>query len=1133
MTTGSPRQVSPEEFEKLVSLAQGHDVARRFAESEAAYRKMIEIRPDLAEAHNNLGNALKDLGRLEEAKAAYQQAVTLKPSLLPAHNNLGNIFKAQGQLEQATASYERALAQNPNLAELHGNLAVVLRDRGLLQRAAAHYERALALKPNYVEALYRLANLLREVGQLDRAAVLYRRALDLVPNFPDAHNNLGITLSDQGRLDDAVAHFERALALKPDLVRAHNNLGNVFKVQSKFDQAAVHYQQALALKPDYVLAIENLADVRASQGQLDQARALYEQLLTLQPDYVKVINALANVFTGLGQFDQAAAAYDRALALEPDHAEAHHGRARMKTFRPGDAELAALEALAADSGRLPSSKMRHIHFALGKALEDIGEFDRAFEQWLKANALIRQDIDYDEAADEQFFHQIVERFDSGLFDRFQTAGDPSSVPIFILGMPRSGSTLVEQILASHPQVLGAGELPGLHIVANSTLGSDNRPAPFPACVSTFGVHDFRRLGRAYLDTLVPLPDGKSRLTDKAPTNFVYVGLIRLMLPNAKIIHTMRDPIDTCLSCFSKYFTTAIKFSCDLGELGRFYRRYTELMDHWRKVLPTGSMLDVGYENVVDNLEEQARRLIDFCGLPWDDRCLSFHKTKRPVTTASCVQVRQPLYRSSLERWRRYEAHLGPLLVELPKRSTAQSSEVPPPDVSPPERLADDQPPQSQLEQVVTRCEAALVLRPDDPDALNDLGNALSDQDRLDAAVTSYRRALAIRPEFAAAHNNLATALRAQGHLDEARAELDEALRIKPDYAEAHFNRADLKTFRPGDNDLEALESLAAAASPLPDGKRLYVHFALAKALDDLGEYDRAFEHLLQGNSLKRREVNYFEPGYEQKFQEIVKAFDAKLFERWANAGDPSSVPIFVVGLPRSGTTLVEQILASHPQVYGGGELKNLHRIANSVPGPDGQTVHYPACVSLLDADILRRLGEEYLASLPSVPEAKNRITDKTPSKFAYVGLIRLILPNAKIIHAMRDPVDTCLSCFSKLFSSGQEFTYDLGELGRYCRRYLELMEHWRSVLPAGAMLDVAYEDIVEDLPRQVRRLTDYCGLPWDDRCLSFHETERPISTASNVQVRKPLYRTSLGRWRRYEAHLGPLLSELSGHLKPR
>ncbi len=310
-------------------------------------------------------------------------------------------------------------------------------------------------------------------------------------------------------------------------------------------------------------------------------------------------------------------------------------------------------------------------------------------------------------------------------------------------------------------------------------------------------------------------------------------------------------------------------------------------------------------------------------------------------------------------------------------------------------------------------------------------------------------------------------------------------------------------------------------------------FALSKAFDDLGDYDRAFAHLLKGNSLKRREVKYDEPGYEQTFREIAEAFDAKLFERLANAGDPSSVPIFVLGLPRSGTTLVEQILASHPQVYGAGELKNLHRIANSVPGPDGRPVPYPACVSLLDADALRRLGQAYLASLPSVPEGKTRITDKTPSKFAYVGLIRLILPNAKIIHTMRDSVDTCLSCFSKLFSSGQEFTYDLAELGCYYRWYHELMDHWRSMLPAGAMLDVAYEDIVEDLPRQARRLTDYCDLPWDDACLNFHETKRSISTASNVQVRRPLYRTSLGRWRRYESHLGPLLAELAGHLKSR
>ena len=291
---------------------------------------------------------------------------------------------------------------------------------------------------------------------------------------------------------------------------------------------------------------------------------------------------------------------------------------------------------------------------------------------------------------------------------------------------------------------------------------------------------------------------------------------------------------------------------------------------------------------------------------------------------------------------------------------------------------------------------------------------------------------------------------------------------------------------------------------------LYVRFALGKALEDVGDYARrAFEHLLQGNALKRREVKYDEAAHQQSFRAIAEIFDATLLDRFGGVGDPSPVPIFVLGMPRSGSTLIEQILASHPQVQAAGELKNLDRVVRAVSDASGRPVPFPQCISALDADGLRRLGQDYLASLPTLADGKIRITDKAPFNFLYVGLIRLILPDARIIHTLRDPVDTCVSCFSKLFTD-VPFSYDLAELGRYYRWYHELMEHWRSVLPAGAMLDVSYEEVVDNLEQQARRLIDYCGLSWDDRCLNFHQTNRPIATASNVQVRRPLYRSSVG-----------------------
>ena len=309
--------------------------------------------------------------------------------------------------------------------------------------------------------------------------------------------------------------------------------------------------------------------------------------------------------------------------------------------------------------------MVYIHFGLGKALEDAGQYDRAFQQWIKGNALQRKMIHYDEPAELQNFTLACRSFSAKLFEQFPDAGDPSAAPIFILGMPRSGTTLIEQILASHPLVYGAGELaaPGTSGLRRHQRGAAEHPLSALSAIA-----QGRRLApngrRRIWPNCPPCRKAKRGLTDKMPANFLYIGLIRLILPNAKIIHTVRDPVDTCLSCFSRLFTVGQGFSYELGELGRYYRHYHELMDHWRAVLPAGTILDVRYEDVVDRLEEQARRLLDFCGLPWDPACLEFHKTKRLITTASDIQVRQPLYRSSVARWRHYQRHLGPLLAEL-------------------------------------------------------------------------------------------------------------------------------------------------------------------------------------------------------------------------------------------------------------------------------------------------------------------------------------------------------------------------------------------------------------------------------------------------------------------------------------
>ena len=628
MTTSTPAAETQAEFEALVALAQREHSAGRLPEAIEAYQKIIALRPGLAEAYNNLGSVLQSRGQLDDAVAQFERATVLKPQLFQAHNCLGDIFFRQGKLDQAVARYRQVLALRPDCAEVYSNLGAIMGQLGNFAVAAALCERALALKPSLFQAHNNLGKILRKLGKLDQAVAHCRHAIALRPGYAEAYHNLGDALKQQGKLDEATVEFERALALKPSLFQTQNNLANVLRKQGKIEEAVSRFEQAVALNPDLPAMHKSLANTLKEQGDLDRALASYEQT----------------------------------LALDPNYAEAHYSRAQLKTFRPGDPDLAALEALAADPSRVPAEQTAYIHFALGKALEDVGDYPRAFEQWARGNALRRPDVHYDELSWQRFLRLTADAFDANLLGRFQAAGDPSDLPIFILGMPRSGSTLVEQILSSHPQVHAAGELPNLHAVVESQE-SAGREIIFPQSILSLAADGLRRLGHAYLVSLPTLRDGETRVTDKMLANFLYVGLIRLILPNARIIHTLRDPVDTCLSCFSRLFVD-LPFSYDLGELGRYYRGYHELMAHWRSVLPAGAMLEVQYEDVVDDLEVQARRLLDYCGLPWDERCLAFHETNRPVSTSSNVQVRRPIYRSSVARWRRYEAWLGPLLAEL-------------------------------------------------------------------------------------------------------------------------------------------------------------------------------------------------------------------------------------------------------------------------------------------------------------------------------------------------------------------------------------------------------------------------------------------------------------------------------------
>ena len=433
--------------------------------------------------------------------------------------------------------------------------------------------------------------------------------------------------------------------------------------------------------------------------------------------------------------------------------------------------------------------------------------------------------------------------------------------------------------------------------------------------------------------------------------------------------------------------------------------------------------------------------------------------------------------------------------------------------------------QKRIGEAVTAAGQALALNPDNHDACNLMGRAAYERGELGEALAHFRRALALKPDLADALNNMGNVLKELGKLAQAHEAYCKALRLEPDMTGAYVNLADAKTFAPGDAHLAAMESLVAK-SKLSQRDRMQLDFALGKAYADLKDYRRSFSHFSAGNAAKRATISYDEQAAASLFERIEAVFSRELLAAKAGGGHACAVPIFIVGMPRSGTSLVEQILASHPAVHGGGELPTLDDVICSARGSDAAVPTYPEFVAALDGRALRRIGEHYSDLIGKLCRAATRITDKMPSNFLFAGLIHLALPQACIIHTIRDPLDTCVSCFSKLFTAEQDYSYDLGELGRYYRRYRALMAHWRRVLPQGRMLEVRYEDLVADLGREARRIVTHCGLPWDARCLSFHQTERPVRTASAAQIRQPIYTSAVGRWRFYEQDLGPLFNAL-------
>jgi tetratricopeptide (TPR) repeat protein len=540
--------------------------------------------------------------------------------------------------------------------------ALALHQAGRAKEAEALYRQVLAKKADHAPALHFLGLLLHQSGRSTDGLPLMERSLRAQPDSADFLNNYGTVLRDLGRVQAAAASFRKAVTLRPDQLGARDNLGSTYTQLGRFDLAEEIHRGTIGRSPFHMRARIGLAETLQEAGKPDEALAAWREALTIRPKDAELRHGFGVALMEKGDLAGAAEQARQALAASPAMAKAWLLLSQVKRQRETDAELAAMDAAPAAAPQGSLARMQFA-FGLGKAHDDLKAYEKAFDYFAEGNAIRRAGIAYDGDKTRAEFAAMKATFTRDFFASHPTSEIQDDRPIFVVGMPRSGTTLIEQIIASHPQVYGAGELTILKTAVGKGFPLDMKGG-FPAGIADMPIKTFADAGHDYLDMLAKRYPEYRHVTDKMPGNFLLIGFLHMMLPKAKIVHCARNPVATCLSIFKSHFRgDGHLYGYDLAELADFHNLYVDMMRHWHEVVP-GVVHDVRYEDFVADQEGQSRALMEYLGLPWDDKVLAFHEADRPVRTASAAQVRQPMYKGSVDLWKRYGDRLEPLLERL-------------------------------------------------------------------------------------------------------------------------------------------------------------------------------------------------------------------------------------------------------------------------------------------------------------------------------------------------------------------------------------------------------------------------------------------------------------------------------------
>ena len=531
---------------------------------------------------------------------------------------------SSGQMDKALLSIKELIKDFPNIPLLHNISGACNSALGEIDSAIISFNKAIELKPDYDEAYFNLGVAFHQTGQLGEAINSYERAISIKHAYPTAHNNLGLIALSQGQLDNALKSFEWAVAYGPEYAEAHNSLGAALQELKQFEKAKVSFKKAVALNPQYAQGLHNLA--------------ILSEIINLP--------------------DEASEYYEKALAVEPNYAEAYRNQSRTKKYKKNDPQIAQMQSIYSNDNLSISDKV-HINFALAKVNEDLGNQKDFFKHLDEGSRLRKKQLNYNINETEEFHSSLIRLFSEDQPKIKQLSLGPLDIrPIFIVGMPRSGTSLVEQIISSHHSVHGAGELNNFKNVVTPALKNY-----IGNLTNTINEDDLLSIRKNYIKSLMDLNVSEKIITDKMPVNFRMIGLILTAIPEAKIIHLTRNPKATCWSNYKHYFANENGFTFDQEDLARFFILYQELMGFWHKSFPN-KIHDISYERLTTHQEDETQKLLKYCELDWDNNCLNFHKNTRAVHTASASQVRQKMYQGSSDAWKKYEKFLQPLIMGL-------------------------------------------------------------------------------------------------------------------------------------------------------------------------------------------------------------------------------------------------------------------------------------------------------------------------------------------------------------------------------------------------------------------------------------------------------------------------------------